>query len=260
MQPILQHLVDLQAVDLRLIDVRARLATFPKRIAEVAARVAAVRAQLDAAKAAHLTAIKGRKTYELDVEQWKEKAKKYKDQSFQVKTNDAYKALQHEAQMAEEEMAKAEDRLLEEMVASEEYDRRIKSSDKALKEIEEVAKVDRAKINAERAAAEAELAKFESDRATAIAAIPEDLLDHYTRIAKRHGGIAVAEVRDENCSACGVRIRPHVFQEMRRAGNDELYHCETCTRILFYIEPPAPTPTSAPSADSAPTNPAADGG
>jgi predicted nucleic acid-binding Zn-ribbon protein len=258
-QPILQHLVDLQAVDLRLIDVRARLATFPKRLAEVDARVGAVRAQLDAAKAAHLTAIKGRKTYELDVEQWKEKAKKYRDQSFQVKTNEAYKALQHEAQMAEEEMAKAEDRLLEEMVASEEYDRRIKSSDKALKEIEEVAKVDRAKIAAERAAAEAELAKFEADRAAAVAAIPEDLLDHYQRIAKRHGGVAVAEVRDENCSACGVRIRPHVFQEMRRAGNDELYHCETCTRILFYIEPPA-TPATAPPVDSASSNPPAEGG
>ena len=265
MQPILQHLENLQAVDLRLIDVHARLATFPKRIAEVDARVAAVRADLDAAKAAHLTAIKGRKTYELDVEQWKEKAKKYKDQSFQVKTNEAYKALQHEAQMAEEEMAKAEDRLLEEMVASEEYDRRIKASDKALKEIEEVAKVDRAKIETERKAAQAELAGFESDRNVAIAAIPEDLLDHYSRIAKRHGGIAVAEVRDENCSACGVRIRPHVFQEMRRAGNDELYHCETCTRILYYHEPPSP-PAAAPSAtpatatDAASSNPQADGG
>jgi hypothetical protein len=28
-----------------------------------------------------------------------------------------------------------------------------------------------------------------------------------------------------------------VIQEMRRAkGDDELFHCETCTRILYYIE------------------------
>ena len=40
-------------------------------------------------------------------------------------------------QMAEDEIAKAEDRLLEQMVASEEYDRRIKAADQRLKEVEE---------------------------------------------------------------------------------------------------------------------------
>ena len=76
-QPILKHLIDLQAVDIHLLDVRARLAIFPKRLAEVDARVAAARAELDHAKAAHLNAFKDRKKYELDVEQWKEKSKKY---------------------------------------------------------------------------------------------------------------------------------------------------------------------------------------
>jgi hypothetical protein len=38
---ILQDLLELQAVDMRLQDVRARLASFPKKIAESDARVAA---------------------------------------------------------------------------------------------------------------------------------------------------------------------------------------------------------------------------
>ncbi len=84
---------------------------------------------LDASKAAQLATVKDRKKYELDVESWKDKVRKYRDQTSQVKTNEAYRALQHEVQMAEEEIAKAEDRLLEQMVASEEYDRRIKASD-----------------------------------------------------------------------------------------------------------------------------------
>ncbi|MFZ0736406.1 MAG: C4-type zinc ribbon domain-containing protein [Candidatus Acidiferrales bacterium] len=258
MLPILKHLIDLQAVDVHLLDVRARLAIFPKRLAEVDARVAAARAELDHAKAAHLNAFKERKKYELDVEQWKEKSKKYKDQSYQVKTNDAFKALQHEAQMADDEIAKAEDRLLEEMVSGEQYERQIKASEKALKEIEEAAKTDRARLEAERATAEKERAQFEAERATAVAAIPEDLLDHYNRIARKHGGTALAEVQSEMCGACGVRIRPHVFQEMRRDGNEELHHCETCTRILYYIEPPAP-PAPPATADSASSNPPIEG-
>jgi predicted nucleic acid-binding Zn-ribbon protein len=71
------------------------------------------------------------------------------------------------------------------------------------------------------------------------------LLDHYDRISKKHHHIVLAEVRDEKCSACGMRVRPHVFQEMRRMGSEEMFHCETCTRILYYVEPTAAAATAA---------------
>jgi predicted nucleic acid-binding Zn-ribbon protein len=236
-QLVLQKLLDLQKVDVRLNEVRARLAAFPKKLADADARAASAKAELDQSKAAQLASFKDRKKYELDVEQWKERVRKYRDQTSQVKTNEAYKALQHEVQMAEAEIAKAEDRLLEQMVAGEEYDRRIKSAEKALKEVEAVVRVQRATIETDKAAAEKSLAEFTAERAGVIAEIPENLLDHYDRIARKHNGVALAEVRDEKCGACGMRVRPHVFQEMRRLGSDEMFHCETCTRILYYIEP-----------------------
>jgi predicted nucleic acid-binding Zn-ribbon protein len=242
-----------QSVDLRLNDVRARLATFPKKLAELDARVAAARHDLGQSNAAQLATIKDRKKYELDVEQWKEKARKYRDQTSQIKTNDAYKALQHEIQLAESEISKAEDRLLDQMVAAEEYDRRIKASEKRLKEIEEVVRADRTGVEAEKTNAEKQLAELIAERARVVAEIPEDLRDHYERIARKHNGVALAEVRDEKCTACGMRVRPHVFQEMRRADSTEMFHCETCTRILYYLEPAAaPAPAApAPTAASA---------
>lgn len=242
-----------QSVDLRLNDVRARLATFPKKLAELDARVAAARHELDQSKAAQHATIKDRKKYELDVEQWKEKARKYRDQTSQVKTNDAYKALQHEIQLAESEISKAEDRLLEQMVAAEEYDRRIKVSEKTLKGVEEAVRADRTAVQAEKSAAEKQLTELDAERAHLVAEIPEDLRDHYERIARKHNGVALAEVRDEKCTACGMRVRPHVFQEMRRADSTEMFHCETCTRILYYVEPAAaPGPAaSSPTAASA---------
>lgn len=239
MNEILKELLELQEVDTHLNAVRARLATFPKRLAEVQARIDASRAALDKSKESHSTTLKDRKRYELDVEQWKEKVRKYKDQAFQVKTNEAYKALQHEIEMAESEIAKAEDRLLEQMVSGEQYDRQVKSAEKNFKQVEEQIGGERNEIEAQKAVAEKELAQREAERAKAVKAIPEDLLDHYQRIAKRHGGIAVAEIRGEACSACGARIRPQVFQILRREGNSDLYHCELCTRILYYVEPPA---------------------
>ena len=251
MQKVLQNLLELQNVDMRLNDVRARLATFPKKTAELDARVAAAKGEVERSKAAQVATIKDRKKYELDVEQWKEKVRKYKDQTSQIKTNEAYKALQHEVQMAEAEIAKAEDRLLEQMVASEEFDRRIKASEKSLKEAEEIVRGERAKLNAEKSAADQEFAQLDAERARVIAEIPEDMRDHYERISKRHGGISLAEVRDEKCTACGMRVRPHVFQEMRRAESTEMFHCETCTRILYYVEPVAAPATTAASASHA---------
>ena len=237
MQKVLQSLLELQSADRRLSDVRARLAVFPKKLAEVDARVTAAKAELETSKAAQLATIKDRKRYELDVEQWKERVRKYRDQTSQVRTNEAYKVLQHEVQMAEAEIAKAEDRLLEQMVAGEEYDRRVKAAEEALKETAETARGAKAKIESEKAAAEKDFADLSAERARFVADIPEDLVNQYEHIAKKHGGIALAEVQDEKCTACGMRVRPHVFQEMCRSTSGDLFQCETCTRFLYYIEP-----------------------
>lgn len=241
MHPHLKSLIELQAVDFRLIGIRERLGRFPKRLAEVEARLNVAKQQVAAAKEALLTGQKERKTFEMDVDQWKERAKKYRNQSAEVKTNEAYKALLHEIQNAEGEVAKAEDRLLERMVSGEEYDRQVKAAEAALKEIETAAGKDRQAIQSEYNAAQKELAAAEAARAAAVAALPEDLVSHYERIAKRHGGIALAEIHGEGCGQCGVLIRPHVIQQLQRGDNEGFQHCETCTRILYYADHSAAT-------------------
>jgi len=201
MHPHLKHLIELQAVDLRLIEIRDRLSHFPKQLAELEGRVTAARQQITAAKESLLSSIKDRKTFEMDVEQWKEKAKKYRNQTSEVKSNEAYKALLHEIENAEHEVAKAEDRLLDRMVAGEDYERQVKSAEASVKEIETAASAERHKIQAEYNAAQKELHDAEASRAAAVAAVPEDLVDHYERIARRHGGIGLAEVRGEGIAA-----------------------------------------------------------
>jgi uncharacterized protein len=238
MHPDIKHLIELQVIDLRLNELRALVASFPKRLAEIDAGAATARQQLATAKETLITSLKDRKRYELDVEQWKDKLRKYKDQTAAVKTNEAYKALQHEIANAEAEIANAEDRLLERMVAGEEYERQVKAAERALKEVETAAQADRQAIDAEQAAAQKELEADIAERERAVATIPEDLLDHYQRIARRHNGVALAEVRDETCMLCRVRVRPHVYQELRRETSHEIFHCESCTRILYYTDQP----------------------
>src|SRR5260221_11887566 len=137
MHPAIPHLIELQRIDHQLAALRGELEAFPKRIREADAKLNGARAAVAAAKEAHTGSQKERKKFELDVEQWKDRARKYRDQSGAVKTNEAYKALQHEITNAEAEVAKAEDRQLEIMMAGEDSDRRLKSAETALKQAEQ---------------------------------------------------------------------------------------------------------------------------
>ena len=58
-----------------------------------------------------------------------------------------------------------------------------------------------------------------------------DLLPRYERVRKFRGGIGISAARDYVCEVCQVRIRPQVFQEIRK--NDQIIACDACQRILY---------------------------
>src|SRR5260370_23779629 len=188
----------------------------PARAAGGHAGGGGARQQIATAKEALTTSLKDRKKYEMDVDSWKEKARKYRDQSYEVKTNEAYKALQHEIQHAETQVAQAEDRLLERMVAGEEYERQVKAAERSVIVVDSEARTEHQKIEAEQASLQQELQAKEAERREIASEIPEELLSTYEKVSNPRHAIGMAEVREEACSLCGVRIRPHVFQELRR--------------------------------------------
>jgi hypothetical protein len=126
MHPAIPHLIELQRVDHQIAVLRAELEAFPKRIRDAETKLGGARADVASAKEAHAQVVAERKKFEFDGQQWKDRARKYRDQSGAVKTNEAYKALQHEIANAEAEVAKADDRQLEVMMAAEDVERRVK--------------------------------------------------------------------------------------------------------------------------------------
>jgi len=49
--------------------------------------------------------------------------------------------------------------------------------------------------------------------------------------------VAVAEMKGDLCTACHVRLRPAVTQQVRR--NSDLVACDSCQRILYFTAPAA---------------------
>ncbi len=243
MHPAIPRLLDLQNVDHRIAALRAELDSFPKRILEADAKLSGARAAVTAAKEANAKDIAERKKLEFDVTQWKDRARKYRDQSGAVKTNEAYKALQHEIANAEAEVAKAEDRQLEVMMAGEDAERRVKNAEANLREAEQAINAEKKQIQSLNTQKKKDLDVLLAEREHTIAPVPQDMRDLYERIAKRHHGTALAEARDGQCRGCGMRVLPHILQLLRQDANEEIFRCESCGLILYSLEPiPAPNP------------------
>ena len=205
----------------------------PKRIRELDSQLIGARAALASAKEAHTHALTARKKTELDVAEWREKGKKFRAQSSAVKTNEAYKALQHEIANADAETSKAEDAQLDQMMAVEEAEKKVKAAESALKDAEQSVAVERKEIENRARETNRKMHAEIAVRDKLTAEISEDIVDRYARLAKRHHGVALAEVVDEQCRGCGMRILPHIFQEVLRAEDHELHTCENCGRILY---------------------------
>ena len=255
MHPAIPHLVELQRVDHQIGALRAELDSFPKRVREADARLGGARAEVAAAKEGHAKIVAERKKFEFEVQLWKDRARKYRDQSGAVKTNEAFRALQHEIANAEAEVAKAEDRQLEVMMAAEEIERRVKAAESRLREAEQGAAAEGKEIEAQAAEKKKQLEAAMAEREKSIAPVPEELRELYARIAKRHNGTALAEARDGQCRGCGMRVLPHILQELRTETQEEVHRCESCGLILYTLEPipfanPAGGSTNASSAAS----------
>ena len=238
-------MLELQRLDQTTAALRAELEGMPKKLRDADAKLNGERTALVSAKEA-LTQALG----QLDVEQWRERAKKYRGQSGSVKTNEAYKALQQEIAGAEAEASQGEDKVLEQMMAVEEAERRVKRLDLELKESEKASASEKQKIETLFAEKRKSWETATAERKATAKKMPADLLDLYERIAKKHPGTVMAQVRDGQCRACGVRVLPHTVQLLESDTDQEMFRCESCGRIFYSLEP-IPHSTPQPSANGA---------
>jgi predicted nucleic acid-binding Zn-ribbon protein len=236
MHPDLEHLIQLQDLDLAAERARRRTADLPAaqqalemRLGERQTILAGVKDRMAAGQAA-------RRETEKELAVVQGRLSKYKGQLMEVKTNKEYQAMQKEMAAAEHEVRAHEDTLLEHMVHAETFAAELKAAEAALKvEQSEVARELKA-LEAERAELEREMARVVAARAEVVARLSGDVLALFERVAHGRKGIAVAEARDGLCTLCHVRLRPQKFNEVRR--NDGLHQCDSCTRILYYVPPP----------------------
>jgi predicted nucleic acid-binding Zn-ribbon protein len=237
MNPDLEKLVQLHRIESELGRVEFELAEVPRLRKALADRLDADRGRLEAAKTALETSQKARKQHEVTVQDLEAKRSKYKGQLMEVKTNKEYTAMLHEIEGVEREIRSREDLILEEMEKAETLVQEVRSEEAAFKLVEQEARTERAGLDSREAKLGAETGRLRTDREQMAASVPEDARHLYERVAKLRG-TAVAEARDGMCQACRVKLRVQVWVEIRK--NEQVFQCESCSRVLFF-EPPPPT-------------------
>ncbi|HOC16892.1 MAG TPA: C4-type zinc ribbon domain-containing protein [Vicinamibacterales bacterium] len=240
MDPDLERLIRLQQIDTFTDAARRRVADHPNLIAALDSRLESAQAGLAAAKEAADQGQVARRSIEKDLAAVQSRLSKYKDQLMEVKTNKEYQAMQKEIEVAQKEVGRLEDRLLEQMLANDDLAAAVKAADARLKDDQKAVAEERARLEKETATLEEELRRKAAARGEVAGQLPADLLASYETIARNRRGQALAEARAGLCTACHVRLRPQVFNEI--LANNAIRQCDSCQRFLYFAGDAQPDP------------------
>ena len=232
MNPDLTRLIRLQQLESAAEDARRKIAEHPARIQALDARLLSARDVVADIKARLATAAEKRRAEEKEVAGVQTRLAKYKDQLLEVKTNREYTAMLHEIDAAQNDIRAREDRILEVMMESDELNAGIKKSEAELKTAEKEVAAERAVLETEQAGLQAEIDRTTAEREKLVAGIDRHVLAIFETTARGRKGVAVAEAKDGLCTICHVRLRPQVFNEVRK--NESIIQCDSCRRILYF--------------------------
>jgi predicted nucleic acid-binding Zn-ribbon protein len=233
----LERLIALQRLDSAAHDAERRLTEEPDREKVLDARLDALALEVAAAKEHLAENHSARRAIEKDVAVHQGRLSKFRDTAMAVKTNVEYAAVQKEIGFAQSEIKTLEDKELELMLAADDLAAAVKKAEAALAADGKSVKAERQAIAAEAAELKTALERLTAERAQVVSGLNGQVFSTFEQVARKRNGVAVAEARDGVCTICHVRLRPQVFNNVRR--NDDIIQCDHCNRILFFVPVPA---------------------
>lgn len=233
MHPDLQKLRELQDVDQEIVSLSTQIETIPSQIKLLEDQLSEFLRAHEQRKHRLAENQKERRDLEGEAQVIRAKISKHKDQLYELKSNEQYRAMLHEIEGEETNMGKIEERILEKMVEAEQLERYVQDAAARLEGERARAAGEKKHLETQRGASEALLHQAQERRRALATALSEALLRLYERVRKARG-LAVVRVVDGSCAGCHVMLRPQAYNEVR--GGESLATCESCGRILYYVE------------------------
>ena len=215
----LEALIRLQTIDGETTKLRAEIAALPKRLAALETKLAAEKAAVEQAAKALKDEEALKRRLESDLKDLQQKIAKLRDQMSNVKTNEEYRAFQHEIEFAEGEIRKIEDSELEGMERAERLEQQRKAAESDLKDSTKAVEIEKEDARAASAEQQKHLEELTKRRAKERALVPEELLRIYDRVSTSSRVTGVAYAQGQRCMGCHMGLRPQMWNQIREWGD-----------------------------------------
>lgn len=173
------------------------------------------------------------KELEGEIESRKERIQKFRQQQFEVKNNDDYKAFEKQIAGLNKEIGEIEERELTLMEAVEQLEAVRDERSAALKEEQKDVEADLERFRERNANTEKELQELEAKRKTLAQDMDPEWLSRYERIFENKGDFALVPVENNACGGCHMKLPPQIPHDARKL--DRMTACMYCGRLLYYI-------------------------
>ncbi|KAF0127212.1 MAG: Zn-ribbon protein [Elusimicrobia bacterium] len=229
-------LIAVQELDLELDKLAAGLAAVPARKAAEEAAFEAQKGALAAAKAELIRLQVEKKSKELLAAEKEEEIRKHQRDLNQIKSNEAYKALENEIAFASREKDEAETAVLELMERIDRAAAAEKAEQAAVNALASSLKGRLAAIDAEAADMGSRADGLRARREALLGGMSADLLERYGFLRDRLRGLVVTEVSGQpgeklSCGGCHMRLRPQ--EEVDLLKPEGFAICGECRRLMY---------------------------
>jgi hypothetical protein len=251
----LTSLIGMQELVLEILAARQVVEGAPGKIEEAEARFRERNAEYVAIKERFEAIEADRTARTADLAVLEDSRKRFQDSLMQVKNQREYAAVLKEIDAVKARITDNEDAILSSMDDVETLKTDLEARAAHIESERAIVERERAEVEAAVSEAEATIERATRRRAELEAGLPAPLVANVRRVEEGRRGVFLVRADREMCSACHVRVRPQVYQEIRQALR--LHACGNCKRYL-YFEPAFKSPPSAEV--SSPTVGAANGG
>ncbi len=171
------------------------------------------------------------KEKELDLAQKEEQIMKLQGQLNLVKTNKEYSAIQLEIASKKADNSLLEEAILRLMDEVDLETKNLNAGKESLKQEEKKLADRKAELKESEKSFRAKIEELKAKKREMFGQVNPEVSSLYEKILAKKNGVALAPINGENCSACQMKLRPQVQNEVKL--QDSIVLCENCTRILY---------------------------
>ena len=230
MRQYIKDLLTLQTEDLRIRELKTRLASIPAERAKLVAEFDVVRKGLEKAKQNKLKVEQAVKQQAAATEAAQDRLQALKIKSSSIKKINEYNAILAEIEAAKKSISDSETREIELMDEQEAAGKLLAKAERAYRATGRTVQAEVRELDALKEAILKEVAEKEKASADLAGNVPPKYLDPYRRMIASGKGRPVSVIHDGNCSNCNMKNSP---QTAMMAGKGDLVNCEYCSFFLY---------------------------